>query len=131
MDRLSFSRQPAVWIAVAAAVVQLVDLFGVSLPEGTEKAVAVLITAIAGAVTWTQVRPAKHSVAEEDAFVRFGPGIHTLASPGMEVGRGVTVHGAFGYADPAKAAAKSADDLSVSGNTFHSTPIRRDEEAGS
>ncbi len=55
---MSFSREPALWIALATAVIELLVIFGLDLPKGGEAAILVVMTAVAGVIIRSQVTPA-------------------------------------------------------------------------
>lgn len=117
MNRLSFSRQPSVWIGLISAGVAFAAVFGLHAPQGFEAATAGVVTAAGAAFTWTQVRPAATSIEVK-------PGadviVHEQSEPGVtkvtehrlmggkvaEIGTPTTV-----YADLDEAAARSADIL--------------------
>jgi len=55
---MSFSREPALWIALATAAIELLVIFGLDLPEGGEAAIIAVLTAVAGVIIRSQVTPA-------------------------------------------------------------------------
>lgn len=58
MSRLSFSRQPTVWIGVLTAGCDIAASLGLAVSEALKAGLIGLITAIGAAITWTQVSPA-------------------------------------------------------------------------
>ena len=55
---MSFSREPALWIALATAVIELLVVFGLDLPDGGQAAIVAVLTALAGVAIRSQVTPA-------------------------------------------------------------------------
>ncbi len=55
---MSFSREPALWIALATAVIELLVVFGLELPDGAQAAIIAVLTALAGVAIRSQVTPA-------------------------------------------------------------------------
>jgi hypothetical protein len=119
VNRLSFSRQPSVWIGLISAGVAFAAVLGLHAPQGFEAAAAGVVTAVGAAFTWTQVRPAATSIevkpgADVIVHEKSEPGVtkvteHALMNGKVaQIGAASTIRDPFVSPAPIKAHPKKA-----------------------